>query len=94
MHNRNNPRALDDPTFVLPNEHMVAPCKPPDKPHTSLVCTYAGELTLESGSDIVCLRKVKVLGHVHLMEHREQPLLLDEVVDRVLESYRDHVRAL
>ena len=97
MHNRNSPRALNDPAFVLPkrgHEHMVVPCKPPDKSQPLLVCTYTGEITLESGSNIVCVRKVKVLGHVHLTEHREQPLLLDEVVDLMVESYRDHVRAL
>ena len=61
---------------------------------THLVRTYAGEVMLESGSDVVRVRKVKVLGHVHLTEHREQPLLLDEVVDFVVERYREHVCTL
>ncbi len=57
-----------------------------------LVRTYTGQVTLESGSDVVRVQKVKVLGHGHLTEHREQPLLLDEVADLVVERYREHVR--
>ena len=56
-----------------------------------LVRTYAGE---ESGSDIVRVQIVEVLGHVHLTEYREQPLLLDEVVDLVVGHYRKHIRTL
>src|SRR5258706_37368 len=47
-----------------------------------------------SGSDVVRVRKVKVLGHVHLTEYREQPLLLDEVVGFVVERHREHVCTL
>ena len=52
-----------------------------------LIRTYTGEGTLESGSDDIRVRKVKVFGQVHLTEPREQPLLLDEVVDLVVERY-------
>ena len=97
LHDRNSPRALNDPTIVLTkrrHEHTVVPWKPPDKPQPMLVRTYAGEVTLKSGSDVVRVRKVEVLGHVHLTDHREQLLLLDEVVDLVVERYREHVRTL
>ena len=97
MHNRNSPRASNDPTLVLPkrrDKHMMVPRKALDKLQSALACTHASEVALESGSDVVRVRKVESLGHIHLTERREQPLFLDEVIDFVIESYRKHVRAL
>jgi len=72
---------------------MMVPRKALDKPQPTLICSYAGEVALESGSDVVRIRKVESLGHIHLTEHREQPLFLDDIVDLVIERYWKHIRA-
>ena len=97
MHYRYSPRAPNDPTPVLSkgrDKHVVIPRKAFNKSEPMFVRTHAGEVTLESGSCVIRVRKVKVLGHIHLTEHCEQPLFFDEVVDLVVGRYREHVRAL
>jgi hypothetical protein len=97
MHNRDSPRVPNDPGLILPkrgDKHMMVAGKPLDKPQSMLARTHAGEVALEGGGNIVCVRKVKVLPHIYLAERREQALLLDEVVDPVVERYVEHVCTL
>ena len=72
----------------------MIPSKALDKPQPMLVCTHPTEGALESRSDVVRVRKVEGLSHIHLTEYREQPLFLDEIVDLVIERDWKHVRAL
>ena len=73
---------------------MTVPSKALDKPQPMLVGTPVSQVALESRSDIVRVRKVEGLSHIHLTEYRAQPLFLEEIVDFVIERNWEDVRAL
>jgi hypothetical protein len=97
MHNMGSQWAHNDPSPVLPkcgDKHTMVPGNPFDEPQSMFTHIHAGEVALEGGGNIVCVRKVRVLCHIHLAEHCEQALLLDEVVDLVIERYGEYVHTL
>jgi hypothetical protein len=69
---------------------MVVPREALDEPGPA----DASEITLESGGYVVCVGEVESLGHVDLAEHREQSLLLDEVLDLVWLCDWEQIRTL
>lgn len=98
VYDRDRPWTFDIATRILSKgfkKHMMIPCKPLDKSRSrGTICRYPSKVPLERRRDVVGVGKVEVLGHVHLTEQSEKSLFFHEIINLVVESYRNHVRPL